>query len=283
MEQISGLPLLRRWLVVVALLLLYALLGGFLYALFFFTPEQRRALGCWWTGWISRRILQSFGIQLKIWWGEGDYFPLRSEKDRRALLRLAEKVRGHFVISNHYSYTDVIALSSFLPSVFVTSRETESDPFLGYMAKVGGSLFVERRKRTSVQADIDQLRQVLAEGARIVVFPEGTSSDGRAMLPFKKSLLEAPIRSGAFVLPVCINYLQSNGQPWPGLERDVVCYHGDMLFFPHFKRFLKSHSMRIDVHVLEGLATAGLDRKELSDLLQQKISSRFVPILDAEK
>lgn len=272
--------LIWRWAAVSSLMVLYAFFGGVLYSVSYFFPKQRRALGCWWTGWISRRVLKAFGIVVKLCWGEGEYFPFQNAHDRKAVLRLAEKVRGHFVISNHYSYTDVIALSAFLPSVFVTSRETEADPFLGYMSKIGGSLFVERRKRTSVQGDIRQLQQVLEDGARVVVFPEGTSSDGRAMLPFKKSLLEAPIRSNAFVLPVCINYLQADGRPWPGRDRDSICYYGDMQFFPHFKRFVASQPLRIDLHLLQGIEVAGMDRKDLTELLQQKIGACFVPIAD---
>ncbi len=278
-RELNGAALFIKWIRVLFLMLLYATFGGILLGATGFSSSLSRRVGTWWTSWISRRALAAFGVKLRVHWAGDEYHPLESSEDMGSMRRLAHQVRRHFLISNHYSYVDVMAISAVLPSVFVTSRETEADLFLGYMSRIGGSLFVERRKRTSVQSDLEQITNVLNEGSRVVLFPEGTSSDGRAMLPFKKSLLEAPVRVGAYALPICINYLRVDGKPWPGEERDSICYYGDMKFFEHFKRFTALTALQVDVHILEGLSVQGRDRKQLADELRVKIHSRFQPIM----
>lgn len=103
------------------------------------------------------------------------------------------KKKNYLVLCNHLSYTDVIAISSVFPSVFVTSVEVRDSAFVGMMSNLGGSVFVERRNREHIEKEIAEITRALKEGLNVVIFPEATSSNGETVLPFKRSLLKAAI------------------------------------------------------------------------------------------
>ena len=94
------------------------------------------------------------------------------------------------LISNHLSYLDVIVLGSLTSSVFVAKHDVKSWPVFGWLASRAGTVYVNRERRAQVGQVADQMQTVLAADVLVILFPEGTSSDGRTVLPFKSSLLE---------------------------------------------------------------------------------------------
>src|SRR5262249_10787518 len=94
------------------------------------------------------------------------------------------------LVSNHLSYLDVLVLSSITPAIFVSKSEVKHWPVFGWMARRAGTLFIERAKRGDVARVNDEADRLLETGMLLVIFPEGTSSDGREVLPFRSSLLE---------------------------------------------------------------------------------------------
>jgi len=194
----------------------------------------------------------------------------------RGFEKLADDPRHFMIIANHMSYLDVMVIASRLPSLFVTSVEIENTPLLGTVCRAGGSYFVERRNRTKLAQELDSLGQVLKDGVNLVIFPEGTSSDGEGVLPFKKSLFASAVRASTPVLPLCLRYLSANGKPLDPVTRDALCYYGEMTFFAHFFRFLKLRSARIELLVLDPLDVSSEScRKELADLAHARISQAF--------
>jgi 1-acyl-sn-glycerol-3-phosphate acyltransferase len=183
------------------------------------------------------------------------------------------------ILPNHISYLDVIAIHAVLPAVFVTSRDIEATPFLGSLCRSGGCAFVNRRSRKDLLRDIDQLSTLLnrSRGTKVVLFPEGTTSPGASILPYKKSLLEAAIRSKSKVYPVCIRYTEVDGQPVDLKSRDRFAWYGDMTFFPHLWQLMSLRSLTIEIITSEAVAFRSHQcRKRLTGDVEQVARSLFL-------
>jgi lyso-ornithine lipid O-acyltransferase len=158
-----------------------------------------------------RRVARSFGLALEV---DG---PLPA---------------AGLITSNHLSYLDILAFAGTMPCIFVSKEEVKSWPVFGRFARFGGTLFLDRTRKTAVGEITQTLQQVLASGLPVVLFPEGTSSDGTGVLPFHASLLEAAIRCEHSFTPAAIGYRVPGGA-----ERDL-CYYGDISFLPHLRGML---------------------------------------------
>lgn len=176
---------------------------------------------------------------------------------RFALRRMRVKVRTkgleelsdeNFLIAcNHMSYLDMLVLATLYPSVFVTSVDMGQVPFLGTMAEIGGSLFVERRHRQRIEYDIWQIEETLAHGFNVTLFPEGTSGNAEAVAPFKRSLLTAAVWAGRRIRPVTLKYVEVSGHPLSTENRDTVCWYGRMPFLSHFLNLMGAESVVAEV------------------------------------
>lgn len=190
--------------------------------------------------------------------------------------RLAPPHRGHLVVANHLSYVDVLVLASLAPAVFVTSIELRNTLLLGQLARLSNSLFVERRKASGLRREIDAITGVLNQGFSVVLFPEGTTSNGDRVHPFKQSLLDAAVKANCGILPVCLRYQRVNGQPLTAASRDAVLYYGGTTFFRHFPRFLTLRSVEVKISVLHPIHTSADDsRKHLAERAHEAISTEY--------
>jgi 1-acyl-sn-glycerol-3-phosphate acyltransferase len=184
--------------------------------------------------------------------------------------------KNFLLVSNHMSYVDVMVMASLVPTVFVTSVDMGETKFLGTIAELGGAIFVERRNRLKVERDIAQMTNSLKQGFNVVIYPEGTSSNGDQVLPFKKSLLMAAVEAERDILPVAIKYLTVDGEPVEQSNRDKICWYGDMEFMPHFLELLKVKSLRVQVEFLEPIkVTKESTRHDLADRAYESISKAY--------
>lgn len=169
------------------------------------------------------------------------------------------------VVANHLGYLDIIALSATTPSIFVAKNDVSRWPILGAFASIAGTIFIDRTHRHNVRQTAAELKAVLATGLVVVVFPEGTSSDGRDVLPFKSSLLQPACEGAIPVTAVAIDYSLAKGS-----VGNLVCYWGEMTLLPHLLKLLTLR--RIGVLLSFGTA-ANLDspRKALAVQLRQEI------------
>ncbi len=165
------------------------------------------------------------------------------------------KNKNYLFVSNHMSYLDVLIFSSKIPSVFVTSVDMGEVFFLGTLAEMGGSIFVERRTRQRVERDLSTMTETLRRGFNIVIFPEGTSTDGQKLLPFKKSLLMSAVDSGRDILPVAMKYMSIDGVPFSKANADTVCWYGDMTFADHLMGLWKHKSIKVQLQFLPPIET----------------------------
>ncbi len=170
------------------------------------------------------------------------------------LEKLDLKNKNYLFVSNHMSYLDILIFSSSVPSVFVTSVDMGEVFFLGTLAEMGGSIFVERRHRGRIDSDISNLTQTLRKGFNVVIYPEGTSTDGQALLPFKKSLLMSAVDSNREIVPVALKYMSIDGKPFSPENADVVCWYGDMTFADHLMGLWKHRNIKVRLEFLTPLA-----------------------------
>ena len=161
-------------------------------------------------------------------------------------------------VTNHLSYLDVIVLASLQPCAFVAKREVRSWPILGWAARAAGTLFIRRERRSDLNAINQAIRARLSAGVVVVVFPEGTSSDGNQVLPFHPGIFESVAGTTETVTASWLGYRISQGDP-----ATEICYWGDMTFGPHFFRLLGQP--RIEALVRVGPPMVGTaDRRQLA-------------------
>jgi 1-acyl-sn-glycerol-3-phosphate acyltransferase len=128
----------------------------------------------------------------------------------------APMARGGVVLANHASWADILALRAAAHVTFVSKAEVRGWAGVGWLAAVAGTVFIDRR-RSATKAQGDALLARLAAGDLLCLFPEGTSSDGLRVLPFKSALLSAlyheTVCDVVWVQPVTLNWIAPRGQP----------------------------------------------------------------------
>ncbi|MEI8062715.1 MAG: lysophospholipid acyltransferase family protein [Verrucomicrobiota bacterium] len=162
---------------------------------------------------------------------------------QRQAVRLAQLLRlqihgrhnqtAPLLVCNHVSYLDIIVLASIKPVRFVAKSEVRSWPWFGWLARCAGTVFIERRRCRSLLTTNQRLSDLAQQAGSIVMFPEGTSSDGQTVLPFRSSMLDVAIDENWPVLPVWIGYDLPDGD----VTREI-CWWGNMTLLPHLWRLL---------------------------------------------
>lgn len=167
------------------------------------------------------------------------------------------------IASNHLSYLDILAYAATMPCVFVSKSEVRGWPVFGLLAKLGGTLFVERERRTGVESLSRQMKAVLKAGLPLVLFPEGTSTDGSVVLPYYPSLLQPALDCEVAITPAAIGYSAQ------GTAEEQLCYYGEISFAPHLMSVLRIKQTRATVYF--GSPEARLtDRKEAARELRDR-------------
>ena len=109
--------------------------------------------------------------------------------------------KNGIIASNHLSYMDILVFAALGPCVFVSKSDVRGWPVIGWLASAAGTIFVKRTTAKDVCQANERIEQALMDGATVVIFPEGTSSDGSTVLPFRSPLFESAIHSGAALFP----------------------------------------------------------------------------------
>lgn len=180
--------------------------------------------------------------------------------------------RPLLIAANHASWLDISVLGSVCPMSFVAKSEIAGWPLFGWLAKMQRTIFVDRARRTATAAVNDEMAQRMISGSPVVLFAEGTSSDGNRVLTFRTSLLgaaRAAIAAGGgesvSVQPVSVAYTHRNGLPLGRLGRPFVAWYGDMTFPRHLWSILRDGAIDATVTFGETMrADAATDRKRLA-------------------
>lgn len=224
--------------------------------------------------WYHRQVCRLIGVRLTI---EG-----RVAADRPVLL-----------ISNHTSWLDIPVLSAVAPVSFVAKKEVGRWPFVSSLARLQRTVFVDRERRSAVGETTGEIMARLADGDTIVLFAEGTSSDGNRVLPFKTSLFaaakptakagasreDAPAKD-AVVQTLSLVYTRLHGVPLNRSARPLVGWFGDMEMQSHAWALLKAGPLDVRIRIGEPVPLAEFaDRKALARHSEAEIRTNVVRML----
>lgn len=187
--------------------------------------------------------------------------------------------RPLLIAANHASWLDIPVLGSVCPMSFVAKSEIATWPLFGTLARLQRTIFVDRARRTATAAVNDEMAARMISGSPVVLFAEGTSSDGNRVLTFRTSLLgaaRAAVAAGGgesvSVQPVSVAYTHRNGLPLGRLGRPFVAWYGDMTFSRHLWSILRDGAIDATVTFGETLrADAATDRKRLAGEAEREV------------
>lgn len=172
---------------------------------------------------------------------------------------------GGLLVSNHLSYLDILVLAEAQPMVFLSKAEVRNWPLIGWLTRCAGTVFIRREQKSEVATVARQIASAVEQGLVLTLFPEGTSTDGNTLLPFRSALLSPAAEKGWPVTATWIGYALADGS-----VSDEICYWRDMSFGPHFLNLLSKR--RIEARVAYASpVVAGSDRKELARQLHAQV------------
>lgn len=202
----------------------------------------------------------------------------------RAIVNMRLTVEGEpprcpfFLVSNHLSYVDVIALGSLMDCTFVAKSDIEHWPMLGYMGGRLDNIFIDRANAGDLPRVVGLIDKVLDEHKGIVLFAEGTSTQGAEVLPFLPSLLDPAARRNFPVSYASISYRTPPDQPPAHM---CICWWGGMSFRKHL--FALFHIPSFEATVRFGTAPIrARNRKALAKQLHQAVVEQFEPVVQHE-
>lgn len=224
--------------------------------------------------WYHRQVCRLLGVRLRI---EGEV-----ARDRPVLL-----------VANHTSWLDIPVLSAVAPLSFVAKKEVGSWPFVASLARLQRSVFIDRTRRSAVGETAGEIARRLAQGDAIVLFAEGTSSDGNRVLPFMTSLFAAArpangeedrATQDAVMQTLAVVYTRRHGIPLGRAERPSVAWYGDMEMRSHAWNLLKAGPLDVTIRVGPPMPLAGFaDRKALARHSEAEVREHVTRLLRARR
>lgn len=181
-------------------------------------------------------------------------------------------------VPNHVSWLDIMVLGSMAPVSFVAKSEVAGWPVFGYLAKLQRSIFVDRERRHTTSKTADEMVERMREGEPVVLFAEGTSSDGNRILKFRGALIGAAetlaraTGENVWIQPIALAYRRINGLPAGRQHRPRISWVGDIAMVPHAWGLLKDGA--IDVDVIFGNPVPfdpNADRKAIAHYLEARV------------
>lgn len=151
---------------------------------------------------------------------------------------------GRLALANHVSWMDIFAINAVLPSRFIAKSEIGKWPLLGMLVSGGGTLYIERGRRHAVAAMNKTVREHLKLGETIVVFAEGTTTDGSELLPFHSNVIAPALEVGAAIWPVALRYTER------GKRSSAAAFIGEMGLFTSLAQILVADQLIVEVAVL---------------------------------
>ena len=217
-------------------------------------------------------VLHLFHGLVTVWW----IFPSLDSAARRARVRGWSRRLLHLtgidirmtgalrhpnvlVVANHVSWLDIFALHAVGPVRFISKAEIARWPIVGGLVRGVGTLFIERARRHDTHRVNQEIARALAAGDIVAVFPEGTTTDGTALLPFKGSLLQPIIDAQGHVQPVAIRYRDPDGHP-----STAPAYVDDVTFIGSLWRICGERALVVEMTATAPLPSRDKHRRELA-------------------
>lgn len=202
--------------------------------------------------WWCKQLLAAFNLRVDVIGIAPEYSP--------AFL-------NNMLIANHVSWADVHALNSILPLRFIAKSEIKHWPIFGYLVRCANTLFIDRNKKHDAQRTAQLVTERLLAGDNIGLFPEGTTTDGTELKPFKSSLMQAAIDAKSTIWPVVVRYKTAYGAVDTSLA-----YAGETTLFASMQQMLKQKQPVLDLYFLPPiLAIHFNDRRTLTLQIEGQI------------
>jgi 1-acyl-sn-glycerol-3-phosphate acyltransferase len=232
--------------------LLHAIGGWFIITLLFprWSEQRRQATVQAW----SIRMLRILGVPLKV---EGTP-PLQGPV---------------LLVANHISWLDMLVMHAARHCRFVSKSDVRHWPLIGTLATGGGTLYIEREKRRDAMRVVHHMRKRLEAGDVVAVFPEGTTGDGRSLLPFHGNLIQAAISAGVPVLPVGLRFVDAA----TGEDSTGPAYVGDDTLVGSLWRTLAGRPFVAQVRFGVPQSAAGRDRRQWAADLREAVAALRQP------
>jgi 1-acyl-sn-glycerol-3-phosphate acyltransferase len=195
----------------------------------------------------SRRLLHILGVRLEV---------------------TGPPVAGNFLLANHISWLDIFVINAIAQATFVSKSEVRDWPLIGLLCARTGTIFIERGSRSAAMRVNQTLVEKLSQGEQIAVFPEGTTSEGTAPLPFRAALLQSAIEAGSAIQPLALRYIDDQGRNATGFA-----YCGETTFWQSLCAIAATHGVSANIDILEQIAAGEMTRKELAELSHSKIKN----------
>jgi len=168
-------------------------------------------------------------------------------------------------VANHLSYLDILVFSAVCGCVFVSKKEVKSWPAVGWISSLAGTIYIDRTRRTETHAIQLEMQSALSSNLLLVLFPEGTSSDGSSVLRFHSSLFQPVIDLDMLVTAASIDYVLPDGD-----AAREACYWGDMTLLPHVFNLLSKDAVRATLSFSEE-PLQFWDRKQAAQTTQMQV------------
>ena len=217
-------------------------------------PEARRRWRRWSFGGWARSVVRLLGLRINA----------RNPPPRAPFL----------LVSNHLSYVDVVVLQSQMDCAFIAKREIAGWPVLGLMCRTMDTIFVDRKLKRDIPNAMKQIERTLEHGLGVVLFAEGTSTNGQSVSPFKSSLLEFAARNRVPVHYASISYA---APPDEAPAEQSICWWGDMTFPDHVFRLLQLPWFAANL-VYGPQPIVAADRRVLAARLWSAVSAQLTPV-----
>ncbi|MCX7174576.1 MAG: lysophospholipid acyltransferase family protein [Proteobacteria bacterium] len=208
----------------------------------FLTQTAQRRLQQRW----SRDLLDMLGVGLEV-------------SGPASLVASSDNSIHGLMVANHVSWLDVFVISSLAPATFVCKSEVRRWPLIGSLCAKTGTVFLERGSKFAAQRTHQALAGKLRHGDRVAIFPEGTTGEGRTLLPFRAALMQSAIDAGTPVQPLAIRYLDARGD-----HAAAANYCGETSFWQSLCSVASAPAMTASIAILEPVATVSITRKDLA-------------------
>lgn len=171
-------------------------------------------------------------------------------------------------VANHISWLDIWAINSIRSVRFVAKSEVRGWPVIGWLSKKAGVIFIERDRRRDTSRVSGAGAEALHKGDCLCVFPEGTTSDGTHIYPFRSGLLQSAVDAGALVWPIALRYPLPNGMP-----NTAIAYAGDTSMAQSMKAILSHKEIILHLRYAQPIHPDGRGRRALAQQAEAAIAS----------
>lgn len=184
-----------------------------------------------------------------------------------------------YLVSNHLSYLDVWVLFGSAKGTFITKSEVRSWPIVGFVLSSSGMIFINRNKKTDIKRVNEEISKNITQYQGVFLFPEGTTSPGKEILPFKSSLFQFPAVQGMEVTSAAITYRCDDLNVDPASE---ICWSTDIKFPAHFWKLLKIKEFEASI-TFSNQKQVNSNRKELALSTSAIIMDIFEPVKQLDR